>query len=64
MKKEKIIISISVLIALILLLNFSESFSLTEGTHKEINKEIAKGTINGFSLDVYLKKYFRYDCWV
>jgi hypothetical protein len=53
MKIEKLLISI--LITLTIVLSFSEVLALKEATHKEINKEIAKNTINDFSFDAYLK---------
>ncbi|PKL52237.1 MAG: hypothetical protein CVV37_02305 [Nitrospira bacterium HGW-Nitrospira-1] len=40
---------------LLILLAFSKGYSLETDTHELINERIAKGTIGGFSLDMYLK---------
>ena len=43
------------LIILILVHPISKAIAFQEETHKTINREIATGTVNGFSLDAYLK---------
>ncbi len=40
---------------LLILLNFSKGYPLETDTHELINERIAKGTMGGFSLDMYLK---------
>ena len=52
MKKIKLSI---VILLILLLLNIPLAYSLEVSTHEAINKSIAEGSFNGFSLDTYLK---------
>lgn len=52
MKKGKLSI---IILLIVLLLNISLAYSLEVSTHEAINKRIAEGSFNGFSLDTYLK---------
>ena len=46
---------VTVLVALIILSQVSFSYALNIGTHKAINEYIANNSLNGFSLDTYLR---------
>ena len=46
---------VTVLVALIILSQVSFSYALNVGTHKAINEYIANNSLNGFSLDTYLR---------